>query len=473
MKRIAGIIAVSLSLIACDSNPKEQGKIEVHKPTYTITPPIAEYTPEAEQFEIDATNDTVLISEKGSFISVPANSFIDEAGAIVESVKVDFIEYDNPADILFSGIPMEYTDENETGTFQSAGMCKIEATSDGKTVQIAEDKALSIGMRNKAQEEDYNLYFFNENKGEWVEKEENIAVANAPVTPILRATADSSRIIHITIRNAKMRPTYRTWDNSEFYMMQGVTPKYTDDEIFWYDMDVIPTADPDQYVVKFKGVSFGQQCVEALLVQPMIDADNYRSEMKAFKKRMRNYAKALLENDNQIEEDKKAGKLILARIENENPVEDIETGREIIARIEKEEKERHLRDSSIIADQQIAEKIQTDVMRTFQVNNLGLYNCDRFYKRAIEKTVDLTFVHNGQNLAFSYAALCAPKDNAVLSYLPFSGMSYGISISPGTFYFIGIQGKQLYSAPITMSTKTGEIQMDVITKSEFERMMGA
>lgn len=449
----------TLFLLACNDQPKETPKNEKQsiEPTFQIIPPVEEFTPEAEVFSIDNSKDTILISDHGSFINVPANCFEDEDGQSVEDVEVQFTEYTNPADIILSGIPMEFVTDEGNETFQSAGMCEIDVASNGKKVSMAKGKSIDIGLKNQAQDSDYNLYYFDKEKGEWAEKEKALAVDTTiiPAKPVTLTTIDTSRILHVDVEGYSFNRDFKMWDQSNFYLLPGQDPNYHEKGVSWYSMKVIKTTNPEIFVLKFLGSMGGKQVVEALKVQPLVTPGNHDEAMRMFNRKMRKHAKRILKN--------KKGREKLLDADN------------TIAKIEEdhEEMKEQLRvaDSIRIADSYAASEVRNNVMRTFQVNQLGIYNCDRFYEREILATKSISFEKEGEDLEFNYTYFCSPRDNAVLNYLTVSDGAYKLDLSSGTFYFVGVKGKDIFCKEITLETNNGSHEIEQIDKEVFENLM--
>lgn len=449
------LFPVTLILFACQNEPEKEFSIEgkIINPTFEITPPIDDFKPQTELFSIDNSKDTVLISDHGSFINVPANCFVDVNGESVTNVDVEFTEYTNPADILLSGIPMEYITDDGNEVFQSAGMCEIGATSNGKEVSIANGKSLDIGLKNQAQDADFNLYYFDKQKGEWIEKEKSLAVDNSdiPTKPVTLSTIDTSRILNIDVQENSLNMDFLMWDQSNFYLLPGQDPKYHDQGISWYHMEVIKTTNPDIFVLKFLGTSGGDQVIEVLKVQPLVAPGDHDKAMRLFRDKMKTYVKRILKNKKDSEK--------------------IMDADNTIAQIKEEHEEMKKQDSILIADSFAASDVRNNVMRTFQVNQLGLYNCDRFYIRAILATKSISFKNEGKILDFNYTYLCSPRDNAVLNYLIANDGTYKLDISSGKFYFIGIKGKDIFYKEINVNTTNGTHEIDKIDKETLDNLM--
>lgn len=462
MKKILLLMPI-LIVFACQEQPATavNHDIKLAKPTFEITPPVEEFTPHKEVFSIDNTKDTVLISEHGSFVHVPSHCFVNEEGQPATNVEVEFTEYTNPADILFSGIPMEFVTANGNETFQSAGMCEIDASSAGKNVSIAEGKGIDIGLKNRAQDPDYNLYYFDREKGEWVEREKDLPVDTdcIPVKPVTVATIDTSRIVHVDVADYSLNKEFRMWDKTKFYLLPGQEPKYHDSAVYWYNMEVVETTNPELFILKFNGTHGVEQVIEVLKVQPLVTPENHDEAMRLFNRKMRAHAKQLL--------GRKAERSTLMDVD------------ETVAQLEQEhiaykkaKEEERIADSIRWEERYAADQARAEVMRTFEVNQLGLYNCDRFYKREILATKKISFTHHNEIVEFDETFLCSPRDNAVLNYLRATDGTYTLDLSSGTFYFVGLKGKTIFCKEIDLQTSNGSHAIDEVEKEVLERLMG-
>lgn len=433
------LIGLALITIACSEQAEDKIDSTSEVPTFEIKPLIENAEPTAEIFEIDNSKDTILISEHGSFIRIPADCFENKSGeAITEGVKISFTEFSDVSDIVLSGIPMQMMQGEDTMTFQSAGMCDIKAEASGNELSLKSGKTIDLGLRNTAQDPDYNLYFFDEQKGEWIKKRDSVDVdpTPLPLKPVNLATADSTRIVKIVVANSAVRPTYSMWHQSKFYLRKGQRLKYAKRKVFWYDMDIKATANPDEYVLVIYGTGNNRQYREAVLVQPTISEENYESEMARFENNMRQYALGLLAYEQDLEE---------SRIQ----------GLELMAQLEKQ----WLADSAAAAEQYVIDSLRwekeaaqmalnTEVMRTFEIAQMGIYNCDRFYKSPIIAERNYTFTHDGSVMDFSSAKLLCTSDNAVLNWVPRSGKAYQLKFASGKYHFVGTKDGELYCAPV-------------------------
>ncbi|MEM0992939.1 MAG: hypothetical protein AAGI49_07865 [Bacteroidota bacterium] len=143
---------------------------------------------------VDAAEAQTISMDNGSSIEVPANAFVDANGqAVTGAVDIEYREFHTPAQIIASGIPMTViTDEGEEW-MQTAGMFEIEGKANGTAVFIAEGKALNVNMASEV-DGAYDFWYFDEEQGNWdnlgtSQPTPNTAVANEVATPARAAVS--------------------------------------------------------------------------------------------------------------------------------------------------------------------------------------------------------------------------------------------------------------------------------------------
>ena len=125
----------------------------------------------------------------GTTIKVPANAFEYLDGQpVTGSVDLVFTEIHSAAEIIASGIPMKFIDENGiTQQMQSAGMFELRGEQNHKPIQIVAGKAVDIALVSDV-EGAYDFWSFDEEKGNW-DNEGAIVAEEGPtqnITPIAR-----------------------------------------------------------------------------------------------------------------------------------------------------------------------------------------------------------------------------------------------------------------------------------------------
>lgn len=133
----------------------------------------------AVDFLIDNTIGGTFSHPSGTQIHIPANAVIyDNGKPVFGKYTISYSEYRNAAEILFSGLPMEFKDKTGSYLFNSAGMYEIRGTKDGQTLALQKD--LSIDFNCTKNEAGVNFYEMNDQTGEWNLLKSDLFSANNP-----------------------------------------------------------------------------------------------------------------------------------------------------------------------------------------------------------------------------------------------------------------------------------------------------
>lgn len=121
-----------------------------------------------EKIAISAKVDTVIRLKKGTIIAIEENSFEDADGNLITGeVEIEVKEVISASDMLSENMSTVTKD----GVLETAGMLKIEATAEGKEVQLVNGKGLEIAfLKSGAAKKDMQLYYGVENENgilEW------------------------------------------------------------------------------------------------------------------------------------------------------------------------------------------------------------------------------------------------------------------------------------------------------------------
>ncbi len=154
------VIILTIAMAGCN-------KGEIEKQNF-INPPFKDLNPEFLEFTIDNQRPDTLRLKSGTRIIIPDNAFTDSSGqAVIGKVTVKYREFHDAIDILKAGIPMLFNTRGENKYLQTAGMFEIDATKNGKPLQIGESKSIKIQMGSRTAGIEYNFFGFNENTGMW------------------------------------------------------------------------------------------------------------------------------------------------------------------------------------------------------------------------------------------------------------------------------------------------------------------
>ena len=198
MKKSRSFLWLFSTLIFIVSCKKEETKSTTAVPVESemLQPPIPEADIVLDHYMISPTKDTVIYHKSGSVISIPKEAFLDENGAVISSpIDLKFRMFSNPLDIYLAGIPMNFTNENgEELVFESAGMFEINASNNGKAVQVNPNNKIKVDAVSFSEDAKFNRYDLDPKTNTWRElgkdeiktatkKEELERLPVAPIPP--------------------------------------------------------------------------------------------------------------------------------------------------------------------------------------------------------------------------------------------------------------------------------------------------
>ncbi|MEP7168684.1 MAG: hypothetical protein ABI855_04885 [Bacteroidota bacterium] len=149
---------------------------EDQKSKYHIIPPVAELTQQPFTQQVKTNRGAFIKYKSGTQIIIPPGAFVDKKGKqVTGDVDIAYKEYRNAYDFFISGIPMNYDSGGKTFQFESAGMMELTACLNNEAVYINPKKKIRVNLASDTRETDYNLYFFDPQKGNWVNKGKDAA----------------------------------------------------------------------------------------------------------------------------------------------------------------------------------------------------------------------------------------------------------------------------------------------------------
>ena len=115
------------------------------------------------------------INHKGSSqITIPSSAFQNKKGELIkEEVEIYYREYHDVAEIIGSGIPMNYDSASVKYNFESAGMFEIKGYHKGEQIEVREGKKIEVSLGSKKGGIQYNFYEWDSLQGNWTCKGNN------------------------------------------------------------------------------------------------------------------------------------------------------------------------------------------------------------------------------------------------------------------------------------------------------------
>ncbi len=153
----------------------------------TIAPPMENLELPVSRFTASAVKASTLQLDNGGSIEIPSGAFVFADGTPVnETVDIVYREFHSPAEIIASGIPMRIlTEEGRDAWMQTAGMFRIEGSVKGQPVFIAPEKTLTVTMASEV-DGVYDFWRFDAEQGNW----DNLGAGSPSPNPARLAGAE-------------------------------------------------------------------------------------------------------------------------------------------------------------------------------------------------------------------------------------------------------------------------------------------
>jgi Leucine-rich repeat (LRR) protein len=133
-----------------------------------IDPPFQALNVDNKSYQVDASTAMQLQYDR-STIDIPSHAFLDNNGQVVTG-NVDFTyrEFNNPVEIMLSGIPMTYDSAGTSYQFASAGMVELRAEQNGFELFPNPEAPIIVNMSSNQKANDFGMYSYDEELSNWV-----------------------------------------------------------------------------------------------------------------------------------------------------------------------------------------------------------------------------------------------------------------------------------------------------------------
>ncbi|MEZ4937925.1 MAG: hypothetical protein R2799_10085 [Crocinitomicaceae bacterium] len=372
---IAGVGLYLWTSSSSNDSKSEQTSIEENSTTEMLNQDLSEiYQSHTEQFDIDPSKDTILITANGSIINIPAHGFDTEC----KSVKIKVNEIDDPIKMFQSKIDMGYDSAGTKYHFESAGMIEIRAFGEGEEIQLAQGKEVNIALVTNTVEPSYNLYHKTEDNWDYlgdantIFHPETIVETNQNTENTVQSEniVDSKKEI---VKVGKLNPHYPTFDvdvtsHSELSTFKGlvfqVDPSEQDFQEDFYlvswDKITLDKTENNYYINLARGGTKYRFKVKPVLNQK--DYQNYLAKNKnsqtfydQMSNRQKQYKQEFKQQNFVFDYDKKAQSYMVSNAVN----------------------------------QEVKYMVAAKSRRLFGVQTLGVINCDHVLPEAIKDQVEL------------------------------------------------------------------------------------
>ncbi|MEO8770896.1 MAG: hypothetical protein ABI402_12440 [Ferruginibacter sp.] len=382
-----------------------------------INPPLPKINVPFSEYVFDAQQGETIYYNSGSIIHFPPSAFIDEANNIIKGmVKISYREFADPLDFFVSGIPMQYDSAGKKYNFESSGMCEINAFKDNKAVFVNPNAKPEINLSVTNKSALHNLYFLDTAKRSWefigkdvitevknISNDKTVAkntvvseYIGAPVKPMAPRKADDTHQAFSIEVDPNSFTELLAYDHLKFEAIDVSPNMRSDANEEWQDVKLDRTSTEGIYNVTFTN----PKRKVAYKVRPVLEGENYDAALKVFKEKNIAYEQALKER---LQSEKNISDTIAIR--NKKLTDNINADKEWNEKmnaliVSRNKKMRALMQMKISTEEKIAiaeqQKIQDqllllnrnqwktavdialseEVIRTFTINNFGVWNCD-------------------------------------------------------------------------------------------------
>ena len=356
-----------------------------YKQIAAIDKPLTHLDIPFQEFDYNNNRGNTFQLETGTRIQIPKNGFEDTDGnQIKKNIKIRYRELHSISDIMLSGIKMTYGDSD----FESAGMFEIRAFSGSNELKLRDNKSIAIDMASY-REGNFNSFYMNEGNAEWELLGESTITANQHKQERLdlidQSVNELNQVCHIEPREYQQGDlifdldyqlnTHRELElfNGAMWMIVGGKAEeeaFKKDRIVYDNMEISPKDSCQDYELTLRnnGKQKQDNIEKTYTVTPIWKGAEHKKMKKNFKEKIQSFR-------NEIKAFKKQRK--------------------------------------------IAQK-EADILRSFKLKGMGIYNCDRTldYLKLVtvgivisckEKIKSWWYITQGKQVAIKYYQMVDPN----------------------------------------------------------------
>ena len=255
----------------------------------------------------------VIATSKGTVIKIDPNTFTYANGTNVSNqIQIKVREMHTASDIFKSGIPMS-VDGARNDFLQSGGMIEIRVFDNNEELKIADGKSIGIELANFSPANGFSLYYLQGNEN-WkvsdtfnVKKNERKSKALEKIVKFLKQpfVKKSTPINenYLIVANLKEVPHLKAFQNQQWKIVRGTDPEIVEKcmRLSWDDVVVTPLPKyKNRYNLAFTRSMFVQGS-NYDTISLSIQASPFRKSDTAFTKQLDDYKKAIVQmNDEKI-----------------------------------------------------------------------------------------------------------------------------------------------------------------------------
>lgn len=403
-----GILFAILLFAACNN----QAKLTTTKPVSVVKPAFKGMDIVSSNFIIDPSVTDTITTTSGSKIIIPAGSLQDiDGNPVKEPCIISYREFMNPADIMLSGIPMNFKnkDANINKNFTSAGMFELKGkTQSGKELIVSSQNPLSVQLASNVSKQGYSNFYLNEQTGEWVYAGEEQMIKNLDkinlneqIEKLKKASAFAGKNYFVMSTSAMLDIFYN--DNR--------------DKIYRYYDQKKPRLPKKllQYGVK----SSELYCWNNVMLNKKEEAASFIVWENVSGKKFPDWTKGMSAQVENI-----SGNLHMLKVSTEGQdtfktkIRSVMRIKHMFAFAPEYWTSSHDEAMEKIKQEEKRMAAMADVFRTLEVSKFGIYNCDKFYTVPEAFVVKANFVFPAGNETFKPEKIyyVSSRDKSLITY---------------------------------------------------------
>jgi hypothetical protein len=217
-----------------------------------IEAPLSNNTLAFDLYAYKQDTSIVIATSKGTLIKIDPNTFTYANGAIVyNQIQIKVREMHTANDIFKSGIPMS-VDGARNNFLQSGGMLEIRAFDNTEELKIADGKSIDIELANFSPANGFSLFYLQGNEN-WkvndtfnLKKNERKANALNKIVNLLKQPFKKKSSLvndnYLIVANLKEVPHLKAFQNQNWKILDGTNPEIVEKcmRFSWDDVVVTP-----------------------------------------------------------------------------------------------------------------------------------------------------------------------------------------------------------------------------------------
>lgn len=347
---------------------------DLPKDTECIHPPIEGEDIPFQTFEVNPTKNEEIILPSGTKIEISKESLLPENKN--EKVEIEVREFPDKVSAFLAGIPMDYHKED---AFISAGMIEIRGKQNNQLVEINAEKPIEIDMKLTKNPAGFDFWCLNESTKDWTkypvkyelnqQKEETKLKLNSPVA-IKRqiANIDNQMFALNQSKSEVQKPSTESFKipNESHQKFDLDFNQKTYPELAKFEnlvFEILPTSGYDK--------NFTKKTWSDVKLEKNKEA--YEMIFTAASEKMRLPVRPVLQGK-ELTEAKKEFDVAISSF-NET-IAEIEMNKSVLKK-QKEAYQRALMGDLAALNEKLVSRPNDNGTASFQVNQWGVYNCDK------------------------------------------------------------------------------------------------